>query len=100
MQPSTLAFLQRHGSYAGRGVNYFRVFEPTRAAERNLRIKHFADLDASPELVIGSGHLENDGTVVLSRRDPTHVTSTPIRDEADRAAHRDDEGLVFPAQAG
>jgi hypothetical protein len=100
MEPSSLAFLLRHGSYAGRRVNYFRVFDPTRVAERNLQIKHFVDLDGSPELVIGSGHVEVDGTVVLSRRDPTHVRSTPIRDEADRSAHRDDEGIVFPDQVG
>lgn len=69
MDPSTLAFVLRHGSYAGRRVNYFRVFDPTRVAERNVQIKNFADLDASPELVIGYGHVEVDGTVVLSRRD-------------------------------
>ena len=99
MDPSSLGLLLRHGSYAGRRVNYFRVFDPTRVAERNLQIRKFADLDASPELVIGSGHVEVDGMVVLSRRDGIYVTSTLIRDQADRAAHHDDEEFVFPDQA-
>jgi hypothetical protein len=99
MDPSSLAFVLRRGSYAGRRVNYFRVFDPTRVAERNLRIKNFSDLDAAPELVIGSGHVEVDGMVILSRRDQTQFTSTLIRDEANRAAHGDDEQFVFPDQA-
>ena len=71
MDPASLAFLRRSGQYAGRRVNYFRIFDPIRVAERNLRIKHFADLDATPELVIGAGHVEIDGRVVLSHRDRT-----------------------------
>ena len=99
VDPSTLVMLLRHGSYAGRRVNYFRVFDPTRVAERNLRIKNFGDLDASPDLVIGSGHVEVDGVVILSRGDRIQMTSTLIRDQADRSAHRDDDAVVFPDEA-
>lgn len=99
VDPSRLGLVLRHGSYAGRGVNYFRVFDPTQVSERNLQIRRFADLDASPELVIGSGHVEDDGTVVLSRRDQTRAANTLVRDEADRSAHRDDDEFVFPDQA-
>lgn len=99
IDPSNLVLLLRHGSYAGRRVNYFRVFDPTRVAERNLQIKNFADLDAAPDLVIGSGHVEVDGMVVLSRGDRTHLTSAQIRDQADRSAHPDDDEIVFHDQA-
>src|SRR5919198_4092588 len=94
MQPSTLSVVQQHGSYSGRRVRYFRAFDPIRVAERGLQIRAFTDLDAHPDLVLGSGHVEADGAVVLSRRRESQVTSTPVRSEADRAAHTDDEQVV------
>ena len=96
MQPSTLSVVLQHGSYSGRRVSYFRIFDPIRVAERGLQVQAFTDLDAHPDLVLGSGHVESDGAVVLSTRRGSRVTSTPVRSEADRSAHIDDERIVFP----
>ena len=96
MQPSTLSVVLQHGSYSGRRVSYFRIFDPIRLAERGLQVQAFTDLDAHPDLVLGSGHVESDGAVVLSTRRGSRVTSTPVRSEADRSAHIDDERIVFP----
>jgi hypothetical protein len=96
MQPSTLSVVLQHGSYSGRRVSYFRIFDPIRLAERGLRVHAFTDLDAHPDLVLGSGHVESDGAVVLSTRRDSQVTRTPVRSEADRSAHIDDERIVFP----
>jgi hypothetical protein len=96
MDPTTLRVLEQQGSYAGRRVKYFRVFDPVRAAERAVRVRVFADLDAHSELVLGSGHVEQDGAVILSRRDHTPGPIASARHQADRAAHGDDEQFVFP----
>ena len=98
MEPSTLSVVQRHGSYSGRRVSYFRAFDPIRVAERGLQVQAFTDLDAHPDLVLGSGHVESDGAVVLSKRHDSRVTGTPVRSEADRSAHTDDEQVVFPTR--
>jgi hypothetical protein len=55
-------------------VNYFRVSDPIRVAERGLHIRTFGDLDGLPDLVVGSGHV--DGAVVLSSRDRSQLTRT------------------------
>ena len=39
-----------------------------RVTERALIVRRYADLDAHPELVLGSGQFEADGAVVLSKR--------------------------------
>jgi hypothetical protein len=96
MDPSTLSVVQQRGSYSGRKVSYFRVFDPVRAAERSVKIADFADLDAHPELVLGSGHVEQNGAVVLTRQDRTQSSGAFARSEADRANHSDDERFVFP----
>ena len=96
MQPSTLSVVEQQGSYAGRRVSYFRVFDPIRVGERGLQIRQFTDLDRHPNLILGSGHLEPDGSVVLSKRGKPHPAETPIRSEANRSAHADDEQIVFP----
>jgi hypothetical protein len=99
MEPSTLSLVEQHGSYSGRRVNYFRAFDPIRVGERGLTIRNFADLDAHPDLVLGSGHVEADGTVVRSmHRDSQITAATPARREADRSAHPDDEQVVFPTR--
>ena len=100
MDPATLAVVEERGSYAGRRVRYFRVFDPARAAERRIQVRVLRDLDAHPELVVGSGHVERDGTIVLSRRDREPLSTTVTRSGADRAAHGDDEHFVFPNAAG
>ena len=97
MDPSSLSVVLEHGSYSGRSVSYFRVFDPVRVAERHLQVRRFADLDTSPDLVIGSGHVEAGGAVVLSKRGDSKVArSTPVRSEADRSDHPDDERVLFP----
>ena len=68
MDPSTLHVIERRGSYSGRNVRYFRVFDGIRVTERALEVRRYADLDASPDLVLGSGHFETDGAVFLSKR--------------------------------
>ncbi len=95
MQPSTLSVVQEQGTYSGRRVSYFRVFDPIRVAERGLQIHRFTDLDRHPNLILGSGHLEADGSVVLSKRGKPHPAESPIRTEADRSAHPDDQQIVF-----
>jgi hypothetical protein len=65
---ATLRMLQKRGGYSGRPVRYFRVFDPARAAEQDLKPRTFADLDNHPDLVVGSGHLERNGAVMLNRR--------------------------------
>jgi hypothetical protein len=92
--PAMLSVLQQHGWYAGRGVTYFRVFDPARSAERAVVIRQYTDLDACPELVVASGHIEQDGAMVLARPESA---STPARTErlgTDRSVHVDDEGIV------
>jgi hypothetical protein len=98
MDPSTLSVLQHRGSYSGRQVSYFRVFDPVRVAERSVKVVDYSDLDGHPELVLGSGHVEKNGAVVLTRQDYPQSTaaSTFARSGADRADHRDDERFVFP----
>ena len=96
MNPATLRVVEERGSYAGRRVQYFRVFDPIRAAERAVQVQVFGDLDAHPELVLGSGHVEQQGAVILSRRQRTLASNTDVRRAADRAAHGDDEQVVFP----
>jgi hypothetical protein len=96
MQPSTLSVVEEHGTYSGRRVSYFRIFDPIRVAERELQIRRFTDLDRYPNLIIGAGHVERDGTIVLSRRGRPHAPETPLRSEPARSAHADDERIVFP----
>jgi hypothetical protein len=100
MDPSTLVIMQQRGSYSGRQVSYFRVFDPVRAQERRVQVKTFGDLDSHPELVLISGHREQDGAVALTRRGPVvQAAATPARSQATRSEHADDEQIVFPGAA-
>ena len=96
MHPTTLRVVEQQGSYAGRRVKYFRVFDPVRANERTVQVRVFGDLDAHSELVLGSGHVEQDGAVILSRRERTPASTASARHQADRAAHGDDTRFVSP----
>ena len=75
--PTRVALFEKHGNYAGRRVNFFRAFEP-----------------AHPDLVLGSGHVEHDGAVVVDNQ-PAQEGAVPVREPANRATHADDEHLVF-----
>jgi len=99
MEASSLSIVERRGSYSGRRVTFFRAFDPTRVAERALQVRAYADLDVHPDLVIGSGHVESDGAVVLTRRPRPPLVSPLVRTEADRSTHGDDEQFVFPERS-
>jgi hypothetical protein len=68
---NTLRVLTAQGKYAGRAVRYFRVFDPHGAAQGNLTVR------------------------TLTERATVMAAPTPNRERADRAAHPDDERLVF-----
>jgi hypothetical protein len=69
------------------------------AAERVLNVQAFGDLDTHRTLVLRTGHIEQDGTVVMTRRAPSPDAETSARERADRATHGDDERFIFPGNA-
>jgi hypothetical protein len=75
--PTRVALVEKHGNYAGRRVNFFQAFEP-----------------GHQDLLLGSGHVEPDGTVVVDNQ-PAQEGTVPVREPANRATHADDERLVF-----
>ena len=92
---AALGVVESGGTYAGRRVSYIRVFDPARAAEQAVDVRAFGDLDGHPDLVLRMGHVEKDGTVVITWRPPAADAETPPRERADRAMHADDERFVF-----
>jgi hypothetical protein len=96
VDPNALRLVQNQGSYSGRRVNFFRVFDTGRAMARGIHPRSYADLDAYPDLVIAAGHTEHGGAVALSPRAKTEATQAPARELADRRNHADDDGVVFP----
>ncbi len=97
LDPHTLTVLQRRGSYSGRSVDYFRVFDPAPATATGIHPRRFEDLDLHPELILGAGHVEHGGAIVLTSRSAVMPTmSAPTRLLASRDSHRDDERVVFP----
>jgi hypothetical protein len=90
-----IGVVEAHGHYAGRRVTYFRVFDQTRAAAQAVRVRAVPDLDSHPDLVLGAGHVEQDGAVVFTVRAPAADGAPQARLPADRAAHGDDAHLVF-----
>ncbi len=67
-----------------------------RTSERGLNIRAYKDLSAYPKLVLRTGHVEEDGGVVINRPVRSVDAAIPVRAPADRAAHADDERFVFP----
>jgi hypothetical protein len=94
---ATLIVLEEHGSYSGRRVSYFRVINPVRTGEGAVQAGAFSDLDDHPELMVGSGHVEQDGAVVLTWRDGGHSIAEPDRNQVDRADHEDQQFVVLGA---
>jgi hypothetical protein len=90
-----LGVVEARGSYAGRAVTHIRVFDPVRAVESGLDVQTYGDLDAHGTLVLRTGHVERDGTVVLTWRAPAPDAATPLRARADRAGPGDGERIVF-----
>jgi hypothetical protein len=109
---TALSVVESSGRYAGREVRYFRVFDPARTSTRGLTIRSYQDLSAHPSLLLRTGHVEKDGSVIIDHRVPSHVgedgpviidhrdpsldAPIPIRERADRAAHPDDQRFIFP----
>src|SRR5687768_7072797 len=65
-----LGVVESRGTYAGRRVTRIRVFDPARAAERGRLVRAYRDLDTQRNLVLRTGHIEQDGTVVITWRAP------------------------------
>ena len=92
--PSQLLMVESGGRYSDRKVTYFRVFVPVLAAQQSLDVRRFNDLDQFQNLVVRSGHVERDGTVVLTRPVVVRTADGPVRAQADRAMHADDAHIV------
>jgi hypothetical protein len=75
--PLRVALVEQHGNYVGRRVNFFQAFEA-----------------GHHDLLLGSGHVEHDGTVVVNKQ-TTQEDVVPLREPANRAIHADDNHLVF-----
>ena len=59
-----LRMIERRGHYADRPVTYFRVFDPAILARHGVEARRFDDLGTG--LFLHAGHIEQDGTIVLS----------------------------------
>lgn len=94
--PPAFDVVEARGRYAGRTVRYFRVFDPARTGARGLTIRSYQDLSAHPGLLLRTGHVEEDGSVVIDHRGPAMDAAIPMRERADRTAHTGDERFVFP----
>lgn len=81
---SQLRMVEVGGRYSSRPVTYFRVFDPTSAAQQTLNIRRYKDFDVFPALVVRSGHVERDGTVVLTRSVAVRAAEAPVRTQAGR----------------
>jgi len=92
--PSQLRMVESRGRYSDRKVTYFRVFDPTSAAQRSMNIQRYQDFDVFPGLVLRSGHVENDGVVILVKPVIVLTPAAPSRTNADRTQHSDDAHIV------
>ena len=63
-----LRMLSERGHYSDRPVTRFRVFDPEIAARANVAPRRYRDL--SDDLVLYTGHIEREGTIVLNRDRP------------------------------
>jgi hypothetical protein len=92
--PSQLRMVETRGRYSNRKVTYFRVFDPTSAAQQSMDIRRYQDIDLFPGLALRSGHVERGGTVVLTRPVTVRAAETPSRAHADRMLHADDAHIM------
>jgi hypothetical protein len=65
-------------------VTYFRVFDPSSATQQTLDIRRYQYFDLFPALVLRSGQVERDGTVVLTRPISTPAAQPTVRTRAGR----------------
>ena len=99
---STLGVVESAGKSSGRNVTYFRVFDPKQAAARAVDVFTkftYQDLGNHLDLVLRSGFIERDGTIVLYSQTASPDAEIPLRQPADRAAHADDEKFVSQGKA-
>ena len=94
IDPSQLRVVESNGRYADRKVTYFRVFDPASPAQRAVEIRRYEDFDVFVGRILWSGHVEHDGTVVLTRPVTVRAANRPARAQADRALHADDAHIV------
>lgn len=92
--PAQYRMVESGGRYSDRKVTYFRVFVPVLAAQRSLDVRAFNDLDQHQGLIVRSGHVERDGTVVLTRPVVVRAAERSVRAQADRTRHADDAHIV------
>jgi len=92
--PSLLRMVESRGRYSDRKVTYFRVFDPASAAQRSQDIRRYEDFDQVPGLVLWSGHVEHDGTVIMTRPVIVRAAEASDRTHADRAMHADDAHII------
>jgi hypothetical protein len=74
----------------------FDVVE-ARGRYAGLTIRSYQDLSAHPGLLLRTGHVEADGSVVVDHPEPAMDAAMPVRERANRAAHPDDERFVSPS---
>ena len=80
-------------------MSFVRVFDPKLAAARAVEVSasfSYQDLNAHLDLVLRTGIIERDGTVVLFSQPAAPDAAVPSRAGADRALHTGDERFVFP----
>lgn len=82
---ASLQMVESNGKYSDRKVTYFRVFDPASAAQRSHDIKQYKDFDAFQGLIVRSGHVEKDGTVILTRPVVVRPADPEVRTRAGRA---------------
>ena len=92
--PSQLRMVESEGRYSDRKVTYFRVFDPTAPAQRALAIRRYEDFDVFAGRILWSGHVERDGTVILTRPVIVGAATRPVRAPADRTLHADDAHII------
>ena len=94
--PPALSVVEVSGRYAGRSMRFFRVFDLARTSERGFTIRAYGDLSVHPELVLRTGRIEEDGSVMLDHRATAIDAPISVRIRADRAAHEGNERFIFP----
>jgi hypothetical protein len=95
-----LRMVESSGRYSDRKVTYFRVFDPALATTRSLDVRQFRDLDDAQNVIVRSGHVEQDGAVVLTRAVTVRASDSTIRSLADRSKHADDAHIVIHGETG
>ena len=91
-----VSVVESRGRYAGRTVRFFRVFDPARTGTSGLNIRSYQDLNAHPSLLLRTGHVEEDGSVIIDHQASSLDAAVPVRERADRAAHASNERFISP----